>query len=212
MDYHYDHSGYDHDYGHVYGDGDDYDWGSVPDFPDLSQDRKHKCCPEGNILDQSGGVWSCVQDSSKTRDVVRVFTELASEDFGNELEIQSLEGNLEDLCNSNESISIWRPSSIDFTDDLAISADREEFFKCIDVTRDILTDQLYPVVASCVQQDQSQICESGETERICYLVFGVLSILAMTAALVVYALLPKQLLNIHGKVGRFSLFSVDTYR
>ena len=194
---------YETEYNHGYDDG----WGPMPDFPDLTNDTKSKCCPEQNILDQSGGVLSCVQDNIENENVINIFKDLHDTDSYNEVNIEYLETNLNSFCESNEVISVWRPNSIDFTDNLASSDHREEFFKCLDVTRDILTDQVYPVVASCVQQDQLLICQAGETERIVYLVFGLLSVLAIVLALIVYGLLPKQLLNIHGKVGRI-FFSV----
>eukprot|EP00092_Neocalanus_flemingeri_P032634 GFUD01035495.1.p1 GENE.GFUD01035495.1~~GFUD01035495.1.p1 ORF type:complete len:219 (-),score=45.53 GFUD01035495.1:445-1101(-) len=50
------------------------------------------------------------------------------------------------------------------------------------------------------QPTPTEICYSGETERIFYLIFGFRSLVAISIALIVYVLLPKQLLNIHGKV------------
>jgi hypothetical protein len=181
----------------------DYDWGlSVPDFPDLTNQTKSKCCPERQILDQSGGVWNCVQHDSENEDVINIFRDLDSTDFDTfDVKIENIEHNLNSVCDVDHVISIWSPDYVDFSDDLARSAHQEEFFKCLDVTRDILSDKLQPVVASCLPEDQFKICQTGETERIFHLVFGLLSVLAIVLALIVYVLLPKQLLNIHGNVG-----------
>ena len=181
------------------------DYFSLPEFPDLTNATKAKCCPEGSILTQGEGVWSCAGHSSKLGEhIISAFRNLDITGGGSHLQIEHNLESLDSVCDTNEAIYFWMPHSVDFMDNLAMSNSEEEYFECIDVTWDNLTDQMYPVVASCIEQDQLQTCESGKTERIILLGFGILSILAISTALIVYTLLAKQLLNVHGKVGGFS--------
>jgi len=170
-------------------------------IPDIFNETKTKCCSEGKILAEVTGVWSCVKYTAHIEDVLSLFRNIDNSSLSSEIQIEADSDIIDKVCNTDEVVSVLSPSTIDFTDDFAMSNDGGEFFECIDVTRDILADHIYPVVVSCIEQDDLLLtCESGGTERIFYLIFGIVSILAIFTSLIVYAVLPKQLLNIHGKV------------
>ena len=172
-------------------------------IPDIFNETKTKCCSEGNILAEVTGVWSCIKYAANIEDVLSLFTKIDNSSLSSEIQIEADSDIIDKVCNKDEDVSVLSPSTVDFTDDFAMSNDEEVFFECIDVTRDILADHINPVVVSCIEKDDSLLtCESGGTERIFYLIFGIVSILAIFTSLIVYAVLPKQLLNIHGKVCR----------
>ena len=172
-------------------------------IPDIFNGTKTKCCSEGNILAEVTGVWSCIKYTAHIEDVLSLFRNIDNSSLSSEIQIEADSDIIDKVCNKDEVVSVWSPSTVDFTDDFGMSNDEGQFFECIDVTRDILADPIYPVVVSRIEQDDLLLtCESGGTERIFYLIFGIVSILAIFTSLIVYAVLPKQLLNIHGKVCR----------
>ena len=134
---------------------DDYNWGLIlPDFPNETNETKFKCCPEQQILDQFEGIWACVQHDSDVKDVINIFKDVSVNDLNNiEFKIDSLEPNLNSVCDFDRDISIWTPDSIDFSDNLARSNDHEEFFECLDVSRGIFNNTLRTVVASCIPKE-----------------------------------------------------------
>ena len=177
----------------------DYDWGAaIPIFPDLLSEPKMKCCPKQQILARIHGKWGCVKEEVTMKEIMQCFEAFTHE--GESLEIEYIEKDISSICSHDYELSFWKPKSIDFLDDSAVSDEREDFIECLDVSKDSSTNKLHTVVASCSLRNEIGYCYEGETERMIYIIFGLVSILSILLSLTVYGLLPKQLLNQHGKV------------